>query len=77
MRIIQSVGPDLNVCLTNDNKLVIMIDNEDGEVLAEITDMDRLFQAVRHVDLVRAENPSDRPPMITTAEVELNRRQAQ
>lgn len=74
MRIIQSVAPDMSVCLTNDNRLVIMVETEDGEHLAEITDMDRLFQAVRHVDLVRAENPTDRVPQTTTAEVELSRR---
>jgi hypothetical protein len=81
MQIIQSVAPDLNVCLTDSNQLVIMVDDEEGEHLAEVTDIDRLIQALRHVHLVQAERAATGESRrmgasITTAEVELNRRQA-
>lgn len=77
MRHIQSVAPDMSVCLTNDNKLVIMVETEDGEQLAEITDIDHLVRTVRHLELIQMEDAALPSSMITTAEVELNRRQAQ
>ena len=77
MRIIQSVAPELNVALTNDNKLVIMVDTDDGEVLAEVTDIDHLVASLRRMELIQMELSARPSNMITTAEVELNRRQAQ
>jgi hypothetical protein len=76
MRIIQSVAPDMSVCLTNDNRLVIMVEDEDGEHLAEITDMDKLIQAVRRLDQISTEPvySKDYVP-VTTAEAEQARRQ--
>lgn len=80
MQLIKEVTPDLAAGLTNDNKLVVMVDSEYGEVLAEVTDIDALVGALRNLELVQMERRSwgaVDTGTVTTAEVELNRRAAQ
>ena len=77
MRITKDIGPGLLAGLTNDNKLVIMVETDEGEFLAEVKDIDYLTATLRHLELVQMENrgESSRSPL-TTAEADLNRRQA-
>jgi hypothetical protein len=76
MQIIQSVAPDMSAGLTNDNKLVIMVETEDGEQLAEVTDIDHLVRTLRNLELVQMERRQwgALPGTTTTAESDLNRR---
>jgi hypothetical protein len=77
MRAIKSVGPDLSVALTNDNKLVVMVeDDKYGEFLAEVTDIDNLVRKLRELELIQMER-STTPGMVTSAEADLSRRASQ
>ena len=72
MKLIKSVAPDLSVCLTNDNRVAVMVDNEYGEQLAEVTDVEALVRTLREFATLR---PASMPEGMTpTAEAELNRR---
>jgi hypothetical protein len=68
MRIIQSVAPDLSVGLTDDNKLVIMVETSNRQ--GEVTDIDHLVHALRSLELIQMEI-STQTPKGTPAEVEL------
>lgn len=76
MRIIQAVGPDLSVGLTDTNRLVIIVDTDDGEHMAEVAEIEVLAQALREMDLVQMENSRRAGPCATTAETDLERRRA-
>lgn len=73
MQIIQSVAPDMSAALTNDNKLVIMVETDDGEHLAEVTDIDHLVRTLRNLELIQMERKQwgRFPGTVTTAEAEL------
>src|SRR6185437_8924626 len=74
MKEIRSVGPDLDVCLTDTNRLAIMVESEYGEHLAEVTDLDALISKLRELALIQAElSNREHRSMVSTAEVELER----
>lgn len=69
MRIIQSVAPELSVALTDDNRLVIMV--ETSSRTGEVTDIDHLVHTLRSLELIQMEISTRSAPSGTPAEVEL------
>jgi len=73
VKFIKSVAPDLSVCLTNDNRIAVMVDNAEGEHLAEVTDVEALVRTLREFATLQ---PGTMPTgTLTTAEFELRHRE--
>jgi hypothetical protein len=78
MQQIKEVTPGLAAGLTNSNKLVVMVDTEDGEHMVEVTDIDALVGALRNLELIQMERRQwgALAGQVITAEAELDRRQS-
>jgi hypothetical protein len=76
MQQIKEVTPDLAAGLTNSNKLVILVDTEDGEHMVEVTDIDALVGALRNLELIQMERQAwgALAGQVITAEAEFDRR---
>jgi hypothetical protein len=77
MQQMREVTQNLATGLTNSNKLVIVVDTEDGEHMVEVTDIDALVGALRNLELVQMERRqwgAVDTGTTTTAEAELDRR---
>jgi hypothetical protein len=79
MRAIESVTADLDVCLTDTNRLAIMVSTDEGEFLAEVKDIDTLVAKLRKLELIKMEPARGERvgSCVSTAEVELERRAQQ
>lgn len=56
MKHIQSVTRDLDVCVTDDGELAIMVEDAEGYGhTVKVPDMDKLISALRAADLIAAE----------------------
>jgi hypothetical protein len=76
MREIRSVAPDLSVGLTDTNKIVVIVETDDGEFMAEVPNIRVLGTRLRELELIKLEGgpSSSRLMTITSAEAELERR---